>query len=75
MSKEEDIDLTGTVCPHTQLSAIRAIHKAPQGTLLKMSVDNRQGLEAVITVMKNAGHRIVRTEHRGVIHTISVLKK
>lgn len=74
MSKEANVDLTGTVCPYTQLSAVRALQQAPNGTLLKIFVDNKQSFEAVVTVMKNAGHRIVETEHEESIYTISVQK-
>ncbi len=75
MSKEEAVDLTGTVCPYTQLSAIRAIQGHPSGTFLKISVDNKDSFEAVVTVMKNSGHRIIQTEHKGAVYTILVQKK
>lgn len=56
-----ELDVTGYVCPHPQLYTIKCLEKIPEGSELRVLIDNPSSVESVTQVCNSKGLTILGT--------------
>jgi len=51
----QTLDLRQTICPFTQLKAIEAFHKLPEGESLRILVTDPDSVDAIMRTVKSNG--------------------
>lgn len=74
MMPSKFLDLKGKVCPYTHITTLKALREIEAGGLLKVTVDNEESLEGIVTAVKNAGHQIDSVSLEQLPFTVTIKK-
>jgi TusA-related sulfurtransferase len=71
----QTLDLRQTVCPFTQLRAIEAFHKLPEGGSLRILVVDPASVDAILKTVKGNGTGEVDVSNEAGAFVLTVLKR
>lgn len=74
MKPPKFLDLKGKVCPYTHITTLKTLREIEAGGLLKVTVDNEESLEGIVTAVKNAGHQIDAVSLEQLPFTVTIKK-
>ncbi len=62
---KEKVDLCGTVCPFSLMTALDKIKEAKSGDVLEIIVEDDESLSNISKSVKNEGHQILKLVPQG----------
>jgi len=71
----QTLDLRQTVCPFTQLKAIEAFHKLPEGESLRILVLDPSSVDAILRAVKGNGTGEVDVGSEAGAFVLTVVKR
>ncbi len=65
MKIDQEIDVTGKVCPSPLIALAKAVHRLDKGTLLRITGDDPLFEESILDFCNEGNHKIIETTRDG----------